>query len=426
MEAVARRYAERGSLLMSNEQSATSLQFPRRAAKTGELRPPYWTPRFWHGMTFRVWFALLLRNRFAVDLRLWPVALTITAVSIMNSALALAQLLLYGRKIARTEIREPPIFIIGHWRTGTTLLHRLLVQDDRFAYPTTYDCFAPKSSLVTSWFVRRWLRFLHPMRRPMDNMPDGFDYPHEDEFALCSMGLGSPYDQAAFPNRPQGAEFLDFQNVSAAKVARWKAGLRWFLQQLTLRVDKPIVLKSPPHTARIRALLELFPDARFVHIVRDPIAVFPSMIWTWQSVFRRHGLQRPEFEGLEEYVFENFERMHRAYSEQKHLIPPGNLCEVRYEDLVQNPVAEMRRIYRELNLGDFEHAQPNVEAYLASQKDYAPNRYTIAPATRAQILRRWGDFMREYGYAPKRRDAAYFHDSMLRGAFVEKARRRVA
>lgn len=349
-------------------------------------------------MTLRVWMRLLASNRFAVDLKLWPVAFLITAVSIVNSMLAIVQSVVLGRKIARTEISDPPIFVIGHWRCGTTLLHRLLVQDDRFAFPTTYDCFAPKSSLITASFVRRWLGFLHPMRRPMDNMPDGFDYPHEDEFALCSMGLGSPYSQAAFPNRPQGHEFLDFEGVPSREIERWKRGLKWFLQQLTFRSKKPIVLKSPPHTSRIRILLELFPNAKFVHIVRNPLEVFPSMVWTWQSVYRTHGLQRPRFDGLEEFVFENFLRMHRAYGRQKGLIPSGNLCEVRYEDLVRDPIGNMQRIYEQLNLGDFARAKPKVEAFLATQKGYATNRYTLSPETRAEIERRWAGFIREYGY----------------------------
>lgn len=350
-------------------------------------------------MTLRVWLRLLARNRFAVNFALWPVAIVVSIVSVANSMLALVQSLLFGRKIARTEIREPPIFIIGHWRSGTTLLHRLLVQDNRFAFPTTYECFAPKSALVTGGFVRRWLSFLHPMRRLQDNMPDGFDYPHEDEFALCSMGLPSPYTQFAFPNRPQREEYLDFEGLSPAEITRWKAGMRRFLQQLTLRADKPIVLKSPPHTARIRLLLEMFPDARFVHIVRHPFAVFPSMVWTRKLNYRAHGLQRPQFDGLDEFVYRNFLRMHRAFSKQKHLIPPENLCELRYEDLVRDPVGEMRAIYERLNLGEFDRARPALEAYVAGQKDYKTNRFEVSPELRAEISRRWGDFMREYGYA---------------------------
>ena len=95
-------------------------------------------------MTCRAWLRLLARNRFAVDFRLWPVAMVITGLSVVNTVLALVQSIVFGRKIARTEIREPPIFVIGHWRCGTTLLHRLLVRDERFAFPTTYDCFAPR------------------------------------------------------------------------------------------------------------------------------------------------------------------------------------------------------------------------------------------------------------------------------------------
>ena len=348
-------------------------------------------------------------NRFAVDFGLWPVALGVTAVSIINSALAILQSLLFGRKIARTEIREPPIFVIGHWRTGTTLLHRLLVQDDRFAFATNYDCFAPKSSLVTGWFVRRWLGFLHPNRRPMDNMADGVDFPHEDEFALCSMGLESPYAQFAFPNRPQAEECLDFAGVAPVEVNRWKAGLQRFIQQLTLQTGKPIVLKSPPHTARIRLLLELFPDARFVHIVRHPFAVFPSMVWTWKSVYRAHGLQRPQFDGLEEFVYRNLLRMHRAFMDQKKLIPAGRLCEVRYEDLVRDPLETMNAIYEQLNLGEFDRMRPTLEAFLAAQKDYKTNRFDLSQETRAEITHRWAEFMREYGYTadatPHRRAA---------------------
>ena len=360
---------------------------------------PYWAPKFWHGMTFRVWLRLLARNRFAIDLALWPAALVITAVTMVNSALALLQSLRFGRKIARTEIREPPVFIIGHWRSGTTLLHRLFSQDNRFAFPTTFDCFSPKSSLVTARFVRRWLGFLHPMRRLQDNMADGFDYPHEDEFALCSMGLTSPYVQFAFPNRPQAEEFVDFDGVASTEVNRWKAGLRWFLQLLTLRTGKRIVLKSPPHTARIRRLLELFPDARFVHIVRHPFEVFPSMVWTRKVNYRAHGLQRPCYDGMEEFVYRNFLRMHRAYRDQKDLIPPGNLCEVRYEDLIRDPLGNMQAIYEQLDLGEFDRVRPALDAYLAGQQGYKTNRFHVSRETRAEISHRWAEFMHEYGYA---------------------------
>src|SRR4029077_5609932 len=92
------------------------------------------------------------------------------------------------------------IFIIGHWRTGTTLLYELLTLDQRFIAPTPMECFAPAVCLGFGR-VLRWLSFMLPANRPMDNMPVGWDRPQEDEFALMNLGLGSPALEWAVVNR---------------------------------------------------------------------------------------------------------------------------------------------------------------------------------------------------------------------------------
>jgi omega-hydroxy-beta-dihydromenaquinone-9 sulfotransferase len=353
----------------------------------------------WHGMTFGVWLKHLARNCFAISPRFWPAAAGITAVSLMNLCCAWLQSLILGRRIACTEIREPPIFVLGHWRSGTTLLQQLLAQDERLAFPTAYDCFAPRSSLVTSWFVRGWLGFLYPKRRPMDNMAAGPGEPHEDEFALLNMGLPSPYAQLAFPNRPLAEELLDFDGFSTSQIRRWQNGLLDFVRRLTWRAGgRPIVLKSPPHTARIRWLLERFPNARFVHIVRDPRRVFPSTIWLWKSLYAVHGLQQPCGEGLDGRVFRDLNRMYRAFWEQKELIPPENLCEIRYEDLVREPVAEMERVYEQLRLGSFEQLRSKIEQYFERHQGYRTNSFPLDRETIAEITHQWRDFIQEYGY----------------------------
>ena len=124
--------------------------------------------------------------------------------------------LLFGRKIERTEIEDDPIFVIGHWRSGTTLLHELLVLDPRHTFPDTYACFSPNHFLVSGWWMKPCLKILLPARRPMDNMVAGWDHPQEDEFALCNMGVPSPYLTNVFPNRPpQYQEYLDMRGVPA-------------------------------------------------------------------------------------------------------------------------------------------------------------------------------------------------------------------
>ena len=109
-----------------------------------------------------------------------------------------------------------------------------------------------------------------------------FQVPQEDEFAPCLMSLRSLYLGISFPRREDDyARYLDFRGVPQHEVDEWKSAFTGFLKKLTFKYDRPLVLKSPPHTARIRMLLEMFPDARFVHIHRHPypsIQVVPSLL----------------------------------------------------------------------------------------------------------------------------------------------------
>jgi len=374
------------------------------SAKPGDgATPPRkereWSPKFWDGMRFSAWIRLLARNGFRVGWQRWPLVALITALSLYQVVCRWWQWLWIGRHAAHTRIEQAPIFVIGHWRSGTTLLHELLVLDDRHAYPTTFECFAPNIFLMSEDFAIRWLGFLLPERRPMDNMAAGWERPQEDEFALCNLGLPSPYLTIAFPNEPpQYPEYLSLEDVPADGVEHWKQGLLGFLREVTHRHRKRLVLKSPPHTARVRVLAELFPDARFVHIVRDPYAVFPSTVHLWKRLYRLHGLQKPNYEGLEKYVLDNFAKMYEAFSAQRGSIAPERLCEVRYEDLVADPVGQVERIYESLDLSDFDRVRPALEAYMARTKDYKTNRFELPDEQRAQIESRWASFFEQYGY----------------------------
>jgi hypothetical protein len=361
---------------------------------------PYrlWHARFWHGMLFGAWIRLVLRNRAQIGITRWPLAATITLATIMNSALRPLQELLMRRYIDRVQIKDAPIFIVGHWRSGTTLLHELLVLDERYTYPTTYECLAPNHFLISARVLTK-LKFLLPGKRPMDNMLAGWNRPQEDEFALCNMGLPSPYLTMAFPNRPpRHTEYLTLEGVAPAELERWKSALRWFLTRVTLRDPKRIILKSPPHTGRIKTLLELFPDARFVHIVRDPYALFASTVKLWKTLYKFEALQEPKHRGLEEYVFSCFEAMYEKFERDRPLVPPGQLFEVRYEDLVRDPIEQMRSLYERLNLGEFETALPKLQAYFHDKRDYRTGTYQISDELGEQIDRRWGKYLRKYGY----------------------------
>lgn len=362
-------------------------------------RKPEWAPRIWEGCDFFAWIRLLASGRCAVHLRFLYIAVIVTLVSFFHTLLKWVQEAIFGRRIRNTRIEHPPIFIIGHWRTGTTLLHELLILDERHGYPNTYQCLEPNHFLLTENLITKYLHFLMPKRRPMDNMKAGWDRPQEDEFALCMLGQPSPYLTIAFPNRPpQCQEFYDFAGVSDGKVRSWKRTFKQFLKQVTFKSGKRLVLKSPPHTGRLPVLQEMFPGALFLHIVRDPFVVFPSTVNLWKTFYRAHGLQKPTFAGLEELVLATFERLYQALDRGKPSVPPENYLDLRYEDLVADPEKEMRRIYERFGLGGWDTYQPRLRAYLEAQKGYETNRYQLTADQREAVASRWGPIMRPYGY----------------------------
>jgi hypothetical protein len=376
-----------------------SVPVPLPPAAEPAKRKHEWAPRIWEGSDFFGWLRLLAKNRFAVHPSCWYIAVVVTIVSFCHTLLRFLQEALYGRRVRRTAIAHPPIFIIGHWRTGTTLLHEFLILDERHAYPTTYECLDPNHFLLTENLFTRLFRFLIPTRRPMDNMKAGFDRPQEDEFALCMLGQPSPYCTIAFPNhKPQCQEFFDLENIPAHALRRWRRTFKTFLKQITFRNPKRLVLKSPPHTCRINVLQKLFPGALFVHIVRDPYVVFPSTVNLWKTLYRTHGLQKPTFQGLEEHVLSTFTHLYDRLEATRNQIDPQRFFELRYEDLIKDPSGMMQALYQHLKLGGFDSFLPRLEGYLATIKGYETNRYQITPEQRAEITRRWGKVIDRYGY----------------------------
>jgi hypothetical protein len=370
---------------------------------SGKAKAREWAPRIWEGCDYFTWWKLLAANRFAVEPAYWYIAAIVSCSTFAHMVLRWVQHGLYGDRVAETPIPHAPLFVIGHWRTGTTLLHELLILDDRHTCPDTFACFVPHHTLISEHFFKTQLRFLIAEKRPMDNMPLGWDRPQEDEFALCLLGQPSTYTDIAFPNRPPmhpGA--LDLTGLTPGQLAAWKRTFRRFVQTLAFKDPRRLVLKSPPHTARIPVLLELFPDARFVHIVRDPYVLFPSTVNLWLSMAKRHGLQTPRGgPALEEKVFREFRVIHERYEEGKTLIPPGRLVEVRYEELVKDLTGTVRRVYDGLGLGGFEAVRPMVAAYAERYANYETNKYPLTDELRARITDRWGDIIGKLGYGER-------------------------
>jgi hypothetical protein len=360
----------------------------------------WYMPRFWHGMRFTTWARELIRNRFDISPTRIPMTCAITSFTLLNSTLAGIDRLIYGRRVAATHLPAPPIFILGHWRAGTTFLHELLIRDPAHTYATTYQCFAPHHFVLSEAYVTPWAGVFVPARRPMDNMAAGWDRPMEDEFALASLGVPTPYLSMMFPNRgPAYDAYLSLRDVPEADRDEWKRQLLEFIKRLTFRDPRRVVIKSPGHTARIPTLLEMFPDAKFVHISRDPDALYRSTVGLWQALNAEEGLQHARDESwLGPSVIDAHKRMYEAYFADRALLRDDQLVELRYEDLVEDPKALVRMIYERLDLGDFARIEPALDAHLADVAHYRTNRHSLDDAIREILRREWARYFTEFGY----------------------------
>jgi hypothetical protein len=381
----------------------TAVATPEKSVKPPKLDAnpyPWYSPRFWHGMRTRAWWAMCARHGFRIHPIRWPMAFLIGLTTPVNTLGGIAQRLRYGKQIDATTIEHPPVFIIGHWRSGTTYLHELMHLDERFVSPTTYQCFAPHHCLLTEGLMNALGSWLMPKQRPMDNMAAGWDRPQEDEFALLTLGAPTPYVRMAFPNDPPPyVEFLDMQECQPGDLARFERAIVHFVKLLTFAANKRVLLKSPPHTGRIEVLAKLFPGAKFIHIVRHPFALFPSTMRLWQSLDEVQGLQMPNGHGLDEYVFNCLTRMYRGFEDQRRRLDPAAIYDVRYEDLVADPVAEIGKMYERLALGDYRIVRESITKSVAAQRDYKTNKHHLDDALKAKIRQRWAAYFEKYGYA---------------------------
>jgi hypothetical protein len=225
----------------------------------------------------------------------------------------------------------------------------------------------------------------------MDDMELGFHTTQEDEFAPLLMTLESLYLGISFPQKETYySRYLTFRNVSQEEIDNWKAALLWFCRKLTWKYGRALVLKSPPHTARIRLLLELFPDARFVHVCRNPYDVFRSQRHYFDTAMWYTYLQRPDVSRIDNGIIDRYTTMYDAYVNDRPQIPHGRLHEMRFEELERDPIGEIRSLYSNLGLAGFDEFEPQLDRYVDSLAGYRKNAFTPLNETdRHRVAEAW-------------------------------------
>ncbi len=345
-------------------------------------------------------FFRVLRRCGGVDPKYVPITLVRSGLNLANAPLRLYERLRWGRAVERVQLREPPIFILGHWRSGTTYLHNLLAQDRDLGFVTTMQAFYPAVTLQSRWLLPL-LRRLPPQKRHGDNVLVGPEDPQEEEFCLAILSPLSLYHFTSFPRSSYRLfdEAVLFEGVPDALKAEWQRAYLRILKTATwIAGGRRLVLKNPCNTARIPQLLELFPEAKFIHIYRNPCRVYYSTRHFFSSGMALSQLQSVTRAELDEAVFHFYEGIMRKYWATKDLIPEGNLVEIRYEEFERDPLKSLRDIYECLNLPGFVRAEEAFSRYIASQASYEQNRFKADPKELAAVTERLRFALDRLGY----------------------------
>jgi hypothetical protein len=357
--------------------------------------------QFLAGGSFLNWMRLVAANG-GVDWRYWIRSLYVSIVALLGAPFRAYENARFATRIAATPIREAPIFILGHWRSGTTHVMRLIARDPAFAVVTFVHTMIPGLYLSSPLF-RVILASSLPKVRPMDNVSVSPDAAEEEEYALGNLSPYSFYHALSFPKKMREIfdKYVLFEGVERKVIEQWKAIYLHFLKKVTFSSNgKRLLLKNPANTGRIPTLLEMFPDAKFIHVYRNPYVVYSSTMHWLDKELAPTALQDVDEEAVRENALRNYEKLMLRYEEDKALIPDGNLVEVRFEDFEANPLGEVARIYQALGLVLVPEAQQQMQQYLLTVKGYKKNIYRLDHRTRRELTRRWGFMIRRWGYEP--------------------------
>jgi omega-hydroxy-beta-dihydromenaquinone-9 sulfotransferase len=343
-------------------------------------------------LNLRAWRGIRERHPEPIDRGL---ALRFRLTASVFSAIGAIQARTYRHVLEQLDLR-PPLFLVGHWRSGTTLLHELLALDERFAAPDTYACFNPHQFLLAHHRTPAATR----LTRPTGDMTVSPSSPQEEEFALLCMGATSPYEAFVFPSALGQFEALcDPDRFEPTQGLRWNDAITWILKATAYvhGANKRPLVKSPTNSFRVPRLSALFRGAMFVRLVREPCAVFASTLRLWQSMWERYALGAPlAQEVLIERIVEIRLDLERRLRSALTTLPVDRVATMRYEDLVADPCRAIEVLYERLALGDPSPLLPKVRAYMAQ---HPPSTTHSAADWRGLVRERWAEIFDEFGYA---------------------------
>jgi hypothetical protein len=326
-------------------------------------------------------------------------ALNLLLLSVLRTPLHHLEGWRVRERVETQLLTGPPIFIIGHWRSGTTHLHQLLTQDPQFGFVTLMQASFPLDFLTS--IGGPLLAALLPSNRLVDAVRVTLDSPWEEEMAMACFGPLSFFHTFFFPRHGRRIyrETVHFDSISAERVEEWWRDYRYFLKKVQCaQPGRRLVLKNPANSARVAALRERFPGAKFIHIHRHPEEVYASTVFLHRKAQQVWGLQEDDSANLRQTVLENYADLMTACFGQTRGMRDNELIEVRMSELETNPLATLESIYHQLELPRFEAVTDRFAAYLDKVGLFSKNRLSLGADERDAVRLKLAHVFERLGY----------------------------
>lgn len=332
-------------------------------------------------------------------LRYWARAFNLLWVCALRTPLHCLEAWRVRARVEAQPLFAPPVFIIGHWRSGTTHLHQVLSHDPQFGVVTLMEAAFPLDFLTS--VGGPLVAALLPQQRQVDAIPVTIDSPWEEEMAMACFGTLSFFHAFFFPRHARRVyrEAVHFDGIAPHRSEAWWSDYRHFLQKVQCeKPDQRLLLKNPANSARVLDLRRRYPGAKFIHIHRHPEEVFASTLHLHRKLQEAWALQTQSPEELQEMALANQADLMTACLAQTAELPANELSEVRMADLESDPLTVIERIYDQLELPGFSNAAPHFRYYLEKLGKFPKNRLDLDPAERGAVRATLAHVYERLGY----------------------------
>lgn len=373
---------------------------------------------------FRTYFlmmrlALAERPKGARRFTIAMIGVLVPVVAAMNAVCMLLDFVLFPRFLA-VDVRRP-VFIVGHARSGTTLLHQLMSRDsERFSVFLTWELFFPAicQKKLVRWAseldrrllggaierkIRAWEDRVFAKGREMH--PMSLTGPEEDEFVLA-LSCASGVWVLVFP---YWRELQHLYYTDEMPPARRRRLMRFYRacvkRQLYLNgTAKTHLSKNPTFSGKVASLIEEFPDARFVVCMRNPLETIPSLLKMMTRNWKAGRCPRERIEESRRLLAEQSYHTYRHPIDVLSAHPETRWAVVDYRELVESPKRTVAGVYESLGLDMTAGYKACMEA--EEERSRAHRRehvYSLGEfgLDQDEIRERLGDLFARYGWSAK-------------------------